>query len=72
MRMSEFDLAILSAWLSNEEQGRILSAAGDTPILVLTELTLAKDLLVKVERMLDKARDMGLWQPRDINGRSNI
>ena len=25
MRISEFDLAIVSAWLSDEEKGRILS-----------------------------------------------
>jgi DNA-binding response OmpR family regulator len=52
MRTSEFDLAIVSAWLADGEDDRILSAAGETPTLVLTELTLVDDLLAKVERML--------------------
>jgi DNA-binding response OmpR family regulator len=52
LRTSKFDLVIVSAWLSEWERGRILAAAGKTPTLVLTELTLAEDLLAQVERLL--------------------
>jgi DNA-binding response OmpR family regulator len=52
LRTSKFDLVIVSAWLSEWERGRILLAAGETPTLVLTQLTVAKELLGKVERML--------------------
>jgi hypothetical protein len=52
LRTSEFDLVVISAWLSEWEQDHILSAVGVTPTLVLTELTLADDLLAKVERRL--------------------
>jgi|HubBroStandDraft_6_1064221.scaffolds.fasta_scaffold856379_2 hypothetical protein len=52
LRTSKFDLVIVSAWLSEWERGRILAAAGKTPALVLTELTLAEDLLAQVERLL--------------------
>jgi DNA-binding response OmpR family regulator len=55
LHTSKFDLTIVSAWLSEWERGRILAAAGKTPSLVLTELTLAEDLLAKVERMLQPA-----------------
>jgi hypothetical protein len=47
-----FDLVIVSAFLSHEEKGCVISAAGDTPILVLEGLTLALELLDKVERRL--------------------
>jgi DNA-binding response OmpR family regulator len=47
LRTSEFDLVVISAWLSEWEKGHILSAAGETPTLVLTELTFADDLLAK-------------------------
>jgi hypothetical protein len=52
LRISKFDLVIVSAWLSEWERGKILAAAGKTPALVLTELTLAEDLLAQVERLL--------------------
>ncbi len=52
LRTSKFDLVIISAWLSEWEKGRILTAAGETPALLLTELTLADDLLAQVERLL--------------------
>jgi hypothetical protein len=71
MRMSEFDLVIVSAWLSDEEKGRILSAAGETPILVLTGLTLAKDLLAKVERMLQPASSVSFTSDLGMSGASN-
>jgi hypothetical protein len=48
LRTEEFDLVIVSAGLSDGERGRILSAAGKTSTLVLTELTLADDLLSQV------------------------
>ena len=70
MRMSAFDLVIVSACLSDGEKGRVLSAAGETPILGLTGLTLAGDLLAKVERML-RARQGALRLSRDMSGAGN-
>jgi DNA-binding response OmpR family regulator len=55
-RTEEFDLIIVSAWLSDRETDRILAAAGETPALVLTEMTSADELLAKVERVLAPAR----------------
>jgi uncharacterized protein YcbX len=52
----DFDLLIVSAYLAEWETARILAAAGKTPALVLTELTLADDLLDKVERILEPTR----------------
>jgi hypothetical protein len=54
-RTKEFDLIIVSAWLNEWEKGRILSAAGKTSSLVLTELTLAEDLLAQIERLFRRA-----------------
>ena len=51
----KFDLIIVSAFLDEWEKGRILSAAGKMPTLVLRGLTLAPALLVEVERMLTPA-----------------
>jgi hypothetical protein len=48
----KFDLIIVSAFLDDSEKGRILSAAGEMPTLLLHGLTLAPELLVEVERML--------------------
>ena len=45
LRTSTFALVIVSAWLSEWERSRILAAARETPALVLTEVTLAEDLL---------------------------
>jgi DNA-binding response OmpR family regulator len=55
LRVSKFDLVIVSAWLSEWERGRILAAACKTPVLVLTEVTLAEELLAQVERLLTSA-----------------
>jgi hypothetical protein len=52
LRTKEFDLVIVSAWLEEREKGQVLTAAGKTPALVLTELTLADKLLAEVERRL--------------------
>jgi hypothetical protein len=52
LRTEEFDLVIVSAWLSEWEKGKILATAGKTPALVLTELTSADKLLAEVERLL--------------------
>jgi hypothetical protein len=52
LRTEEFDLIIVSAWLGERERGSILAAAGKTPALVLTELTLADKLLAEVARLL--------------------
>jgi hypothetical protein len=51
LRTERFDLVVFSAWLSEWAKGKILAAAGKTPVLILTELTLADDLLAQVERM---------------------
>jgi hypothetical protein len=55
LRTSTFDLVIVSAWLSEWERSRILAAARETPALVLTEVTLAEDLLAQVEQLLASA-----------------
>jgi hypothetical protein len=47
-----FDLVIVFAFLSQEEKDCVISAAGDTPILVLEGVMLAPELLAKVERRL--------------------
>jgi DNA-binding response OmpR family regulator len=47
-----FDLVIVSAFLSEEDKRRVLSAAGDTPTLVLQGLAVAPDLLAAVEAKL--------------------
>jgi hypothetical protein len=56
VRTEEIDLLIVSAWLSECERGKILAAAGKTPALVLTELTLADELLARVARALPSPR----------------
>jgi hypothetical protein len=53
LRSQEFDLLIVSAWLSEQETAKILTTAGKTPALVLNELTLADKLLAEVERLLE-------------------
>jgi hypothetical protein len=52
LRSEEFDLVIVSAWLSEWEKGKVLATVGKTPTLVLTELTLADKLLALVECLL--------------------
>ena len=59
LRTSEFDLMIVSAWLSDWERGSILSSAGKTPAYVLTELTLADKLLEEVARLLAAGSQWG-------------
>ena len=54
LRTDEFDLVIVSAWLEERERERILAAAGKTPALILSELTLAEKLLAQVERLLGR------------------
>jgi hypothetical protein len=49
-----FDLVIVSAFLGEQEKGRILAAVGKTPTLVLTQLTFADDLLIQVEQVLGR------------------
>jgi hypothetical protein len=63
VRTREFDLVIVSAWLEEWERGRILAAAGSTPMLLLTELTLADDLLAEVGRMLPIAESPSTLTP---------
>jgi DNA-binding response OmpR family regulator len=53
LRSQEFDLLIVSAWLPEWEKAKILTTAGKTPTLMLTELTLADKLLADVERLLE-------------------
>ena len=52
LRREEFDLIIVSAWLSDSERYRVLAAAGSTPTYVMEGLTLASELLAEVERLL--------------------
>ena len=52
VRTQKFDLVIVSAWLNECDKKPLLAAAGKTPILELTGLTPADDLLTKVEQML--------------------
>jgi hypothetical protein len=52
LRTEQFDLVVVSAWLEEWEWEQTLAAAGKTPVLVLTELMLADDLLAQVERQL--------------------
>jgi len=59
LRTEEFDLIIVSAWLSESDREAILAAAGKTPALVLTELTPAEKLLAQVERLLAAASQDG-------------
>lgn len=47
-----YDLVIISAWLSEREKGRILSASGKTPTCVLRGITFTSELLAQVERLL--------------------
>jgi CheY-like chemotaxis protein len=47
-----FDLTIVSAFLSEADQQRVLSAAGETPTLVLKGITVAPELLAAVEAKL--------------------
>jgi hypothetical protein len=49
LQTGEFDLVIVSGWLEEREKGKILAAAGKTPVLVLARLTLAGKLLAQVE-----------------------
>jgi|SRR3984885_11842543 hypothetical protein len=52
LRTETYDLVIISAWLSEWERGRILSASGKTPTYVLRGLTFTSELLGQVERLL--------------------
>jgi hypothetical protein len=48
----KYDLVIVDAVLSEWERGRVLVAAGETPTLILRELTFAPELLTEVKRRL--------------------
>jgi hypothetical protein len=52
LRTEKYDLAIISASLSEWEKSRILSAAGKIPTYVLGGLTFAPELLDEIERRL--------------------
>jgi hypothetical protein len=52
LRTEEFDLVIIPAFLSQEEQDNVISAAPDTPTLVLDGVTFPSELLAQVERRL--------------------
>jgi hypothetical protein len=57
LRTEQFDVVVVSAWLSEWERGRILSAAGKTPTYLLSGLTLASELLAEVARLLPQAAE---------------
>lgn len=62
-----FDLLIVSAWLSERDREAILAAAGETPTLLLTELTVADTLLALVEcRLREVERPTTLDKPMRI------
>ena len=52
IKKESFDLIIVSAFLSDANQQRVLSAAGDTPTLVLQGIAVAPELLAAVEANL--------------------
>jgi hypothetical protein len=52
LRTEEFDLVIISAFLSQEEKDNVISAAPYTPTLVLDGVTFPSELLAQVERRL--------------------
>jgi hypothetical protein len=52
LRIEEFNLIIVSAFLDEWEKDCVRSAAGKMPTLMLRELILAPDLLAEVERIL--------------------
>jgi hypothetical protein len=52
LRTEQFDLVILSAFLSQEEKSSVISAAGETPTLALDGVTFPLELLAQVGRML--------------------
>jgi hypothetical protein len=54
LRTGQFDLVVVSAWLSEWERGKILSSTGKTPIHVLSGFTVASQLLEAVERRLPR------------------
>lgn len=55
----KFDLIVVSAFLDEWEKGRIVSAAGKMPTLMLRGLMLAPELLGEVERMLERRESTG-------------
>jgi DNA-binding response OmpR family regulator len=55
LRREQFDLIVVSAWLSESERDRVTAAAGSTPTCILQGLTLASELLAQVERLLPSA-----------------
>jgi hypothetical protein len=52
LSIEQFDLVIVSAFLSQAERDRVVSAAGETPTLVLDGVTFPPELLAQVERVL--------------------
>lgn len=66
LRTEEFDLIIVSAFLDEWEKGRILSAAGKMPTLMLRGLTLAPELLAEVERLFADAPQKS--KKREVGG----
>jgi hypothetical protein len=63
LRSTPFDLIVVSAFLSDGEKARILAIVdGKTPTIMLEGLTLATDLLKRVESQL--ARNDGRWNRR--------
>jgi hypothetical protein len=52
LRAEQFDLMIVSAFLSDLESSPVLSAAGKTPVYVLQNFIYPNDLLAQVGRLL--------------------
>jgi hypothetical protein len=56
LHTEKFDLVIVSAFLSQEEQDSLISAAGQTPTLLLDGSTFTTELLAEVERLLSESK----------------
>jgi hypothetical protein len=57
VRTEEFDLVIVSSVMSQKEKSSVISAAGETPTLVLHGITFPLTLLAEVERLLASASE---------------
>ena len=55
IKKEAFDLIIVAAFLSEADQQRVLSAAGDTPTIVLQGIAVAPELLAAVEALIPAA-----------------
>jgi hypothetical protein len=57
LRTDEFDLIVVSAFLSDQQKERIVALAGAMPTIMLRGLTLAPELLRLVKQRLGETKD---------------